>query len=201
MQRTKLVNWLAAASILGAGAIASAPAFAVKVGPVEDHGALGAQDLDAGGRVLASPERRVARHGGARAEERSLPEPARGEGDPPPRRPPDPLALEEAGPRPERPRRRHLPLDALGVGEVVVVPLADVLPGRRADGEVPELAEREPRGRVYVSGGLRFRLNLWTDLPQTHGTFESGLLNRTPLDWDYRIRSMVGARPDREVED
>jgi branched-chain amino acid transport system substrate-binding protein len=36
MQKTKLVNWLAAASILGAGAVASAPAFAVKVGPVDD---------------------------------------------------------------------------------------------------------------------------------------------------------------------
>lgn len=36
MQRTKLVNWLAAASILGAGALASAPAMAVKVGPVDD---------------------------------------------------------------------------------------------------------------------------------------------------------------------
>jgi len=36
MQKTKLVNWLAAASILGAGALASAPAMAVKVGPVDD---------------------------------------------------------------------------------------------------------------------------------------------------------------------
>jgi branched-chain amino acid transport system substrate-binding protein len=36
MQKSKLVNWLAAASILGAGALASAPAMAVKVGPVDD---------------------------------------------------------------------------------------------------------------------------------------------------------------------
>ena len=36
MQRSKLVNWLAAASILGVGALASAPAFAVKMGPVDD---------------------------------------------------------------------------------------------------------------------------------------------------------------------
>ena len=36
MQRVKLANWLAAASILGAGALAATPALAVKVGPVED---------------------------------------------------------------------------------------------------------------------------------------------------------------------
>jgi branched-chain amino acid transport system substrate-binding protein len=36
MQNTKLANWLAAASVLGAGMLASAPAWAVKVGPVED---------------------------------------------------------------------------------------------------------------------------------------------------------------------
>lgn len=36
MKKAKLVNWLAAASVLGAGALASAPAWAVKVGPVDD---------------------------------------------------------------------------------------------------------------------------------------------------------------------
>ncbi|MHB1219145.1 MAG: branched-chain amino acid ABC transporter substrate-binding protein [Alphaproteobacteria bacterium] len=36
MQRVKFANWLAAASILGAGALAATPALAVKVGPVDD---------------------------------------------------------------------------------------------------------------------------------------------------------------------
>jgi hypothetical protein len=63
------------------------------------------------------------------------------------------------------------------------------------------LRKQSPEGRVYVSGGLRFRLNSWFDVPQTNGTFDSGLLNRNPLDLDYRFRSLKGIRPGLEGRD
>lgn len=63
------------------------------------------------------------------------------------------------------------------------------------------LSAHPSNGRVYVSGGLRFHLNSWFGLQQTSGTFESGLSNRIPIDWDYRFRSLAGVNPDREVAD
>lgn len=56
-------------------------------------------------------------------------------------------------------------------------------------------------GRVMVSGGLRFRLNSWFDLPQINGTFDSGLRNRAPVDIDYRFRSLKEVKPGNEVQD
>ncbi|MEZ5401253.1 MAG: hypothetical protein R2729_16400 [Bryobacteraceae bacterium] len=50
------------------------------------------------------------------------------------------------------------------------------------------IAEQHPQGRVYVSGGTRFRFNAYQDLPQLGGTFESGLRNRVPLDVIYFVR-------------
>ncbi len=44
-------------------------------------------------------------------------------------------------------------------------------------------------GRVFASGGLRFRLNSWSDVPQVGGGFESGLANRVPVDLYYQIRT------------
>ena len=41
-----------------------------------------------------------------------------------------------------------------------------------------KLNELHPRGRVFASGGTRFRLNSWFSLPQLGGTFETGLRNR-----------------------
>lgn len=63
------------------------------------------------------------------------------------------------------------------------------------------LAAHPASGRVFVSGGLRFHLNSWFDLQQTSGTFESGLTNRIPLDWDYRFRSLKSVKPGNEVSD
>ena len=63
------------------------------------------------------------------------------------------------------------------------------------------LRKRAPSGRVYVSGGLRFRLNSWFDVTQTNGTFDSGLLTRTPLELDYRFRSLNGIRKGMEQKD
>lgn len=51
------------------------------------------------------------------------------------------------------------------------------------------LDDRDPDGRVFASGGLRFRLNSWFDLPQVGGGFESGLDTRVPVDFAYQIRT------------
>jgi hypothetical protein len=51
------------------------------------------------------------------------------------------------------------------------------------------LEDRHPQGRVFVSGGVRFRLNSWFDLQQVGGAFETGLTNRVPVELAYRIRT------------
>lgn len=51
------------------------------------------------------------------------------------------------------------------------------------------LAGRPINGRVFASGGLRFRLNSWFEVPQVGGGFESGLANRVPIDLAYQIRT------------
>lgn len=47
------------------------------------------------------------------------------------------------------------------------------------------LDELRPRGRVFASGGLRFRLNSWFDFEQVGGVFESGLTTRQVLALAY----------------
>lgn len=63
------------------------------------------------------------------------------------------------------------------------------------------IAEHPPQGRVFASGGLRFRLNSWFDLPQVGGGFETGLRNRIPLDLTYRVRAASNLWPGHEIED
>ena len=63
------------------------------------------------------------------------------------------------------------------------------------------LAQHPSSGRVFASGGLRFRLNSWFDIPQVGGGFESGLRNRMPVDLAYRIRTAKELRPGREAQD
>ena len=63
------------------------------------------------------------------------------------------------------------------------------------------LSDRHPQGRIFASGGLRFRLNAWFDLPQVGGGFESGLRNRVPVDLAYRIRTGQGLRKGHEAGD
>jgi hypothetical protein len=63
------------------------------------------------------------------------------------------------------------------------------------------LAQQKPQGRVLVSGGLRFRLNSWYDIQQVGGGFESGLRNRTPVEFAYHIRTDLGSKPGMEVAD
>ena len=57
------------------------------------------------------------------------------------------------------------------------------------------MAEHPPEGRVFASGGLRFRMNSWFDIPQVGGGFETGLQNRVPWDLSYRIRSDHNLQP------
>jgi hypothetical protein len=63
------------------------------------------------------------------------------------------------------------------------------------------LAAENPQGRVYVSGGLRFRINSWFDLQQVGGTFETGLQNRVPVDLAYQIRTGIGSEPGQDGPD
>lgn len=63
------------------------------------------------------------------------------------------------------------------------------------------IAEHPPQGRVVASGGLRFRLNSWFDIPQSGGGFETGLRNRVPWDLAYHVRTGADLRPGREAPD
>lgn len=63
------------------------------------------------------------------------------------------------------------------------------------------LAEQKPRGRVFATGGLRFRLNSYFDVPQAGGTFESGLRNRVPLGFAYHVRTGLGSIPAEDARD
>lgn len=64
-----------------------------------------------------------------------------------------------------------------------------------------KLAELQPQGRVYVTGGMRFRLNQWYPFHQPGGGFESGLRNRRPIDMDYQIRTGMNSKPGEESKD
>ena len=63
------------------------------------------------------------------------------------------------------------------------------------------IAEHPPQGRVFASGGLRFRLNSWFDIQQVGGGFETGLRNRVPVDLAWGIRAAANLWPGHEAED
>jgi hypothetical protein len=63
------------------------------------------------------------------------------------------------------------------------------------------LAALQPEGRVFASGGLRFRLNSWYPLHQVGGTFETGLRNRVPLGLAYQLRTLIGSEAGKENRD
>jgi len=63
------------------------------------------------------------------------------------------------------------------------------------------MADHSPDGRVFVSGGLRFRLNSWFDVAQVGGGFETGLQNRVPWDLAYRVRTAHDLQAGRESAD
>ncbi|MBL8233329.1 MAG: hypothetical protein JNL98_32835 [Bryobacterales bacterium] len=91
-----------------------------------------------------------------------------------------------------------------GYAEWKLVPKEDTVEHRMARWLRDRYAAKNPLtapGRAMVSGGLRFRLNSWFDLPQINGTFDSGLKNRAPVDIDYRFRSLKEVLPGNEVQD
>jgi hypothetical protein len=63
------------------------------------------------------------------------------------------------------------------------------------------MSAHPPEGRVFASGGLRFRMNSWFDLPQVGGGFETGLQNRMPWDLAYHIRTGKDSHPATEAAD
>ena len=63
------------------------------------------------------------------------------------------------------------------------------------------IAQHPPQGRVFASGGMRFRLDSWFDIPQVGGGFETGLQNRIPVELAYQIRAAGNLRPGHETED
>jgi hypothetical protein len=63
------------------------------------------------------------------------------------------------------------------------------------------MAQHPPEGRVFASGGMRFRMNSWFDIPQVGGGFETGLQNRVPWDLAYHIRTGKDSRPGHEAQD
>jgi hypothetical protein len=63
------------------------------------------------------------------------------------------------------------------------------------------MAQHPPQGRVFASGGMRFRMNSWFDIPQVGGGFETGLQNRVPWDLAYNMRTAKDSRPGRETQD
>lgn len=59
----------------------------------------------------------------------------------------------------------------------------------------------QPQGRVFVSGGTRFKLNSWFSIPQTGGVFETGLKTRVALHVAYQVRSDLGYTPGNEANE
>ena len=59
--------------------------------------------------------------------------------------------------------------------------------------------QHPPQGRVFASGGMRFRMNSWFDIPQVGGGFETGLQNRVPWNIAYRLRTAHDLPPGRET--
>jgi hypothetical protein len=62
------------------------------------------------------------------------------------------------------------------------------------------LADHHVEGRAVVSGGTKFRLHAWYLMPQTGGTFESGLTNRMPVDMLWQARTGTDLPAGKEVE-
>ena len=84
-----------------------------------------------------------------------------------------------------------------GFGRRNPVPVEQTIEHRLA----AKLASLKPRGRVYASGGLRFRLNAWFEIPQVGGGFESGLRNRTPVVLAHQVRTGLNSTPGQETAD
>lgn len=63
------------------------------------------------------------------------------------------------------------------------------------------LQNLHPTGRVFATGGTRFRLNSWFPIQQVGGVFETGLKTRLPLIIAYQVRTDLGLAKGREAEE
>jgi hypothetical protein len=63
------------------------------------------------------------------------------------------------------------------------------------------LEGRAPRGRVLLTGGMRYRVATHVDLYRVGGTFETGLQNRAPVHMAHWIRTGGASPPGRHVAD
>ena len=63
------------------------------------------------------------------------------------------------------------------------------------------ISQHPPQGRVYATGGLRFRMHSYFDIPQVGGAFETGLRNRLPVDLSFRIRDAKNLWQGQESEE
>lgn len=63
------------------------------------------------------------------------------------------------------------------------------------------LANLHPTGRVFATGGTRFRLNSWFPIQQVGGVFETGLKTRLPLIISYQVRTDLGLAKGREADE
>ena len=63
------------------------------------------------------------------------------------------------------------------------------------------LQKLHPTGRVFATGGTRFRLNSWFPIQQVGGVFETGLKTRLPLIIAYQVRTDLGLANGREAEE
>jgi len=63
------------------------------------------------------------------------------------------------------------------------------------------IRQHPPKGRVFATGGMRFRMNTWFDIPQVGGGFETGLQDRIPVDVAYHIRVGRGPWNGHETEE
>jgi hypothetical protein len=75
-------------------------------------------------------------------------------------------------------------------------------PENTVEYQLAQWIERHPpTGRVFATGGLRFRLDSWFDIPQIGGGFETGLQDRIPIDVAYHIRVGNGPWAGHEAEE
>ena len=80
--------------------------------------------------------------------------------------------------------------------------MASVSPGNHRRISTRGLAPSAPGpGRVFATGGLRFRINSWFDVQQIGGGFETGLQDRVPVDIAYHIRVGDGPWRGHEIEE
>jgi hypothetical protein len=63
------------------------------------------------------------------------------------------------------------------------------------------LEDRQPQGRVLLTGGMRFRAAVHADFYRVGGTFETGLKNRVPVHMAYWVRTGGASPPERHIAD